>query len=166
MSDRVLKMCVAIVATAFSATTALARDLPQGPGTKYQPVKVCSLLSLAEVKRLAPWPAHVDAIATPEEEPIGSTGSSCNYPTVFVQVMAFTPSFIDNLRKTGIPLERASGVGDEAYIRNNRDNYAELVARVGSHLLTVQLSIDRDKTFEAAKPSLLDIGKAYAAKLR
>jgi hypothetical protein len=161
-----MKLCLSIVAICFYAAGAVAYGLPQEPGAKYQVVKVCSLLSLAEVKKLAPWAPHLDQFAKPEEEPIGSTGSSCNYPTVFIQVMAFQRSFIDAARKTEIPLEPVSGVGDEAYVRNNRGNYAELVAKVGPHSLTVQLSIDRNKTFESTKPSLIEIGKAYAAKLR
>ena len=166
MSDRALKMVLTIVAIYFFAGAAIARGLPQASGAKYQVVKVCSLLSLEEVKKLAPWEPHLDQFAKGEEEPIGSAGSSCNYPTVFIQVMAFHQSFIDGVRKTGIPLEAVSGVGDEAYVRNNRGNYAELVAKVGPHSLTVQLSIERNKTFESTKPSLVAIGKAYAAKLR
>lgn len=139
---------------------------PQGTGTKYQVVKVCSLLSPAEVKKLAPWEPHLDRFAKAEEEAIGTSGSSCNYPTAFIQVMAFHRRFIDDIRKAGILLEPVSGVGDEAYVRNNRDNYAELVAKVGPHSLTVQLSIERNKTFESTRPSLIAIGKAYAAKLQ
>jgi hypothetical protein len=166
MSERPLKVCLAIGALILFAAGAAARGLPQGGGAKYQVVKVCSLLSLAEVKKLAPWERHLDQFAKAEEEPIGTVGSSCNYPTVFIQVMAFQQSFIDNLKKTGIPLEPVSGVGELAYARNNRGNYAELVAKVGSHSLTVQFSIERNKTFESTKPSLIAIGKAYAEKLR
>jgi len=164
MLDRALKMSLTVVAISFFAAGVIARGLPQGAG--YQVVKVCSLLSLAEIKKLAPWEPMLDQFAKPEEEPIGTTGSSCNYPTVFIQVMAFRQSFIDTLRKNGIPLESVSGVGDEAYVRNNRDNYAELIGKVGPHSFTVQLSIGRNKTFQSEKPALIAIGKAYAAKLR
>jgi hypothetical protein len=51
-------------------------------------------------------------------------------------------------------------------VRNNRGNFAELIAKVGPHSLTVQMSIERDKTLESTKASLIAIGKAYAAKLR
>ena len=156
----------AIVAIGFFAATITARALSQGSGAKYQVVKVCSLLTLAEVKKLAPWEKHLDPFAKGEEEAIGTSGSSCNYPTVFIQVMAFHQSFIDNLKKTGIPLEPVSGVGEEAYARNNANRYAELVARVGPHSLTVQLSIETDKTFASTKPALIEIAKIYAAKLR
>jgi hypothetical protein len=78
--------------------------------------------------------------------------------------MAFT---IDDGRLAeSRPIESVGGVGDEAYVRNHRGYFAELVARVGPHLLTVQLSFDGNGTFEATKPSLIEIGKAFAAKLR
>jgi hypothetical protein len=51
-------------------------------------------------------------------------------------------------------------------VRNNRGHFAELIAKVGPHSLTVQMSIERDKTLESTKASLIAIGKAYAAKLR
>jgi hypothetical protein len=166
MSDRALKVCLAIGAMCVFASSAAARGSAQAGGGKYQVVKVCSLLSLAEVKKLAPWPPHLDQFAKGEEEPIGTGGSSCNYPTVFIQVMAFNQSFIDNLKKTGVRLEPVSGVGELAYVRNNKDRYAELVGKVGPHSLTVQLSIESNKTFDSTRPSLIAIGKAYADKLR
>ena len=157
---------LAIGAICFLAAVTTVRAVPQGTGAKYQVVKVCSLLSLAEVKKLAPWEKHFDPFAKGEEEPIGTSGSSCSYPTLFIQVMAFNQSFIDTLKKRGAALEPVAGVGEEAYVRNNSDRYAELVARVGSHSLTVQLNIERGKTYASAKPSLIAIAKTYAAKLR
>ena len=164
--DRNLGRRLAIGAVCFFAAATTVGALPQGSGGKYQVVKVCSLLTLAEVKKLAPWEQHLDAFAKGEEEPIGTTGSSCNYPTVFIQVMAFHQSFIDNLKKNGVPLEPVAGVGEEAYARNNASRYAELVAKVGPHSLTVQLSIEAGKTFASTKPALIEIAKVYAAKLR
>lgn len=137
----------------------------QGAGGKYQVVKACSLLSLAEVKKLAPWDKHLDAFAKAEEFPLDSYGSSCEYPTVGIQVMAFNRGTIDQLKKGG-PVETVPGVGDEAYIRNNRGYFAEMAVRVGPHLLTVQLAIGPYKTFEATRQPLIEIGKAFAARLR
>lgn len=166
MSNRALKMSMPLIAACLATAGVVARSLAQEPGANYKIVKVCSLLSIAEVKNLAPWPPMLDQFAKAEEEPVGTIGSSCNFPTVFIQVLAFRQSFIDILRKNPIPVEPVSGVGDEAYIRNNRDNYAELIAKVGQHSLTLQLSIDGNKTFASSKPTLIAIGKAYAAKLR
>jgi hypothetical protein len=134
-------------------------------GSKYQVIKACSLISLAEAKKLAPWAPHLDPFAKAQEEPLGSYGSACEYPTFGIQIMQFNPGTIAAMGKDG-SLESVAGVGDEAWARNNRNTYAELAARVGPHLLTVQLSIDTGKTFEGTKPSLIEIGKALAGALR
>jgi hypothetical protein len=166
MLDRALKMYLTAVAICLLAASAAARALPQAPsGAKYQVVKACSLLPLAEVKKLAPWPKQMDAFAKAEEEPLGSYGSSCNYPTLDLQVMSFARSTIDSLRKQGA-LETVSGVGDEAYLRHNKNGYAELYAKVGPHLLTVQYNLGPNQTYDASKPTVIALGKAFAAKLR
>ena len=76
-----------VVVASLCSTGALARQQPSTG--KYQVVKVCSLLTLAELKKLAPWPPYMEPFAKVEEEPIGPDGSSCNYPTAHVQVMSF-----------------------------------------------------------------------------
>jgi hypothetical protein len=165
MPRRAVHTSLTIAVLGLCASGAHARGLAQASGANYKVVNACSLLTLAEVKKLAPWQPHLDPYAKAEEEALGSYGSSCEYPTVGIQVMAFNRSTIDSLRKAG-QLEPVAGVGDEAYARNNRGNFAELFARVGPHLLTVQISVEPDKTFEATKPSLVEIGRAFAAKLR
>ena len=156
-----------LVAVVGSSTLSSAAGLsPQtaGGGAKYQIVKACSLVTVAEVKKIAPWPPHLDQFATAEEEPLGTYGSSCNYPTVFVQVMAFKQGTIDAAKKAGAQ-EAVAGVGDEAYVRNNRDRYAELIARVGPHLVTLQLSINTGKTIEGEKPRLIELSKLFVTRL-
>lgn len=106
MSHPALKVSLARVAVCFIGPGEAARGLPQAAGATYQVVKACSLLSLGEVKKLAPWEPHFDKWADGEEEPIGTAGSSCNYPSVFIQVMAFLQSFLDTLRKTQFPSSR------------------------------------------------------------
>lgn len=164
---RAVRTSLTIAVLGLCSPDTYARHVPQasGGGAKYKVVGACSLLSLAEVKKLAPWQPHLDPYAKGEEGALGSYGSSCEYPTVGIQVMAFNRSTIDALRKAG-PIESVGGVGDEAYVRSNRGYFAELFARVGPHLLTVQLSVEKNKTFEAIKPSLIEIGKAFAARLR
>ena len=131
---------------------------------QYVPVKVCSLLSVAEVKKLAPWARQLDQFATAEEKAIGTLGSSCNYPTADVQVLSWRKETIDAARKVR-PLETVTGVDDEAWLSNNRDEYAELYARVGRHLLTVQYIIPTGQTFASAKPTAIALAKAFAARL-
>lgn len=54
----------------------------------------------------------------PEEEPMGSSGSSCNYPSVFVQVMTYSRGTVAALRMNGV--ETITGLGDEDYFHDNR----------------------------------------------
>ena len=144
----------------------VAGESPQaGSAGNYQVVKACSLVTVAEVKKVAPWPPHMDQFAKAEEEPVGTRGSSCNYPTVFVQVLAFSQGTIDAAKKAGAQ-ESVAGVGDEAYVRNNRDRYAELIARVGPHVITLQLNVATGKTFEDEKPKLVELSKLFVARLR
>jgi hypothetical protein len=79
--------------------------------------------------------------------------------------MAYRQQTVDAARKAG-KLDPVAGVGDEAYVHNNKERFAELYARVGPHLLTVQLDIATNKTFETSKPALVELAKAFAAKLR
>jgi hypothetical protein len=162
-----LRTLLALVAVCGGSAAVIGSQQPptSGAGGKYQVVKACSLVPIAEVKKLAPWPPQLDQFAKAEEEPLGTYGSSCNYPTVFIQVMSFRQSTIDAARKAGA-LEPAAGVGDEAYLRNNKDRWAELIARVGPHLLTLQLSIDTNKTYDSTKPALIELAKVFASKLR
>jgi hypothetical protein len=139
--------------------------LPAPASAQYKVVPACSLMTLDEVKRLAPWSPHLDAFAKAEEEPLGSYGSACEYPTVRVQVMAYRQQTMVALRKDG-KLEAIGGIADEAYVRNNGNRFAELYARTGPHLLTLQLGIDDGRGFEATKPSLVELAKAFVARLR
>ena len=127
-------------------------------------IKVCQLLPRAEVKKLISGNEVFDMIA-PEEEPLGTYGSSCNYPGVTVQVLAFLPSTIDAARKRG-PLESVAGVGDEAYLYHNKAGYAELYVKVGSRLLTLQRSIGIGKTIADVRAGTIALAKALVPKLR
>jgi hypothetical protein len=126
-------------------------------------MKVCGLLPKAEVKSLIGGGKVFDMFP-PEEEAIPG-GSSCNYGGVMVQVMAFTQGTIDAIKKLG-PLETITGVGDEAYLRNNPAGYAELYVKVGARILTLQRDLDPGKTVADVKPGVLALARALVAKLR
>ena len=133
------------------------------PQAAPQPIKVCALVTKAEVKKHIPWKDMLDQMPV-EEEAIGTTGSSCNYPTVHVQVLAFRQSFIDAMGKDA-KLETISGIGDAAWFRNNKNLFAEVAVKVGPRLLTLQADIDDGKV-ESVKPGLMNLAKVYAGKLR
>lgn len=134
------------------------------PAAKSNRIKVCELLPKEEVRKHFPWEAMFDQMKI-EEEAIGPEGSSCSYPSVHVQVLPYTQSFIDAARKAG-GLEPVAGVGDEAYFRNNNNLFAELYARIDKRILTLQASVPRDGKAETVKPALVNLAKAYVAKLR
>ena len=127
-----------------------------------QRVQVCPLVAKEEVKKHLPWSAALDGMPI-EEEPIGANGSSCEFPTVGVQVLPFTQGFIDAARKSA-PLEAIPGVGDEAYFRNNQNRWAEVLVKVGPRLLTLQASASG--SIEAVKPRVIELAKVYVSKLR
>ena len=134
----------------------------QPPPATSPRISVCSLLTKEEVKKHLPWIPLLDAMPI-DEEPIGVSGSSCNYPSVFVQVLPFTQNFMDLVRKQD-GMGTVAGVGDEAYFRHNPNGYAELAVRTGDYVLTLQADADGD--VEAMKPGVLNLAKAYVAKLR
>ena len=125
-------------------------------------IDACALLSKEEIKRHLPWNSILDQIPI-EEEQVGATGSGCEYPSVRVQVLSFSQGMMDQAKKKD-QVEAIDGVGDEAYLYNNRDLYAELVVRVGDKMLTLQASID--DTMESVKPGVLSLANALAAQLR
>ena len=125
-------------------------------------MEVCKLISKQDVKKHLPWIDALDQMPI-EEEAVGTSGSSCNYPTVHVQVLPFSRGFIDAARKSGA-VETVSGVGDEAYFRNNKNRYAELFVKVGSRILTLQADVDDG--IEAVKPHVIELARLYITKLR
>ena len=137
---------------------------PAPAGATSDRIRACSLLTKAEAKKLLQWPSMLDQLPI-EEEPLGTTGSSCNYPNAHVQVMAFTPQFAEAMRKQG-KLEPVSGVGDEAFFRENRAGYAEVYVQVGQRVVTVQKDVGPQEKMESAKATAVALASALIAKLR
>ena len=101
------------------------------------------------MKKHLPCRAMFDRMA-PEEEPIGATGSSCNYPSVDIQVLPFSQGFMDSARKqSGGP-----------------NGYAELYVKTGKHILTLQADVPPDGSIASVKPGVVSLAKALVAKLR
>jgi hypothetical protein len=130
-------------------------------GGQYQVVKVCSLVAVADVKKLAPWPAVYDKEVA--EKPIPG-GSSCDYPTAYVQVSQFRQNVFDAVGKDA-GVERIAGVGDAALLRNS-DSFADLFVKAGPHVVNVQMNFGAGTTFANSKASMIELGKAFAVKLR
>ena len=150
---------LAVLVVCVSAAVSVAGQT--AGGGQYQVVKVCSLVAVAEVKKLAPWPAVYDKEVA--EQPV-SGGSSCDYPTAHVQVMQFRQNVFDAVGKDA-GVEKIAGVGDAALLRNS-DTFADLFVKAGSHVITVQMNFGAGSTFANSKAAMIEIGKAFAAKLR
>jgi hypothetical protein len=148
----------ALIVLGVVAVSAPALQAQAGKAT----IRACSLVPKEEVKRHLPWVPALDQFPV-EEEPVGNGGSSCNYPSATIQVMPFSQSMIDMARKKG-GLETLKDIGDEAYFYNNPNGYAEVYAKTGKYLVTVQANA-RGKV-DAVKPGAMNLAKALVAKLR
>jgi hypothetical protein len=158
-------MIAATVCHPVYAQTGASRSTPTAA------IRACALLPASEVKKLIglPDPLNLYEKMPPEEEFVGK-GSSCSFPSVHVQIDPFGWTTIDSLRaKNTAQFEAISGVGDAAFLRANKlrsVEFAELYARVGTHTLTIQLDVPEGSSTAAAKPGLVALAKAYAAKMR
>ena len=163
-----------VVATSlltFAAVCAFGRPVPAQkpqPDAKTQRIDACSLLTTTQIKEHLPWEPMFDQFAV-ERDDIGVTGSACSYPTVIIQVLTYSASFVDAARKQAMAKqgrpEPVSGVGADAFVYHNPAGYVELIARVGPRLLTLQANIGRNETFESVKPKTIALATALAAKL-
>jgi len=162
--------CSFTVIGALVVSVAAVGQAQTGRATGAAP-HACSVLPANEVKRLIglPDPLNLYTTLPPEEQPVGR-GSSCNYPSVHVQIDPFAWPTIDALRaKTPTDYEAIPGVGDAAYLRANKKSsveFAELYARIGTHVLTIQLDVPEGKATAAVKPGMVALAQAYVSKLR
>jgi hypothetical protein len=128
----------------------------------------CSVLTRAEVRRIMPWSEQMEGIFPKEEEDQFANGSGCEYPSVRVQIMSTSPDhwkrWVETSRNPSV--ERIAGVGEEAYIRDNKGMFAELYAKSGSHLISLQKSLKPGETTQAVKAQLIALAQALVAKLR
>jgi len=152
-------MRIVTVATACALPMPAHASQPSAAG-----IKVCELLPKDEVKKLIGGDQIFD-MKPPEEEPLGTYGSSCNYPTVMVQVIPFNQSTIDAARKRG-RLESVPNVGDAAWLYDNPAGYAELYVKIGARLLTLQRSVGMGKTLSDVRSGVIALATALVPKVR
>jgi hypothetical protein len=155
-------MAVSLVTPPASLPRATVAASSQSAGPLPR-INACALLAKQEVKKHLPWLAALDAMPLEQDE-IGTSGSGCGYPSVYVQVLANPQSMIDVVKKRG-GFETVAGIGDEAYFYNNRDDYAELYVRVGQRMLTLQADVRTGEKAESVKPGVLSLAKALVSKL-
>jgi hypothetical protein len=150
----VLFGCLSFVASAQSGGGATA-------------IKACSLLSRELVIKVTPGNnQRVDNIK-PNEGPIGTTGSACEWGDLLVQIDPFTPARLDEMRKsTGKNWEPVPGVGDATYFHNIQGILAELLGRIGTHTFGIQLTVPAGSTVSATKANTIIVANAIVPKLK
>lgn len=154
--DRLSAIALAIALSGFAQHVTAADDPTQ---------HACSVLTRAEVRKHVPWPDQMESLK--EEEDRTANGSGCEYPSVRVQVMSTSPDhwkrWVDAVRNPTV--ERVAGVGEEAYIRNNKGRFAEFYAKSGGYLVSLQKSLKAGETMQTSKPELTALAPAILAKL-
>ncbi len=151
----------------------MAQMLHAQAGAGKPPVGACSLLTKEVVAANTPYDKKAFgrvSIIPPNEDAVGKAGSSCSYGGVHMQIDPFSLSVIENQRqadaKRGQPWAVVTGVGEIAYFRDNRGRYGELFTRVGTRIVTIQMSVPDGRTTESIKPNAVALAQAIAAKLR
>jgi hypothetical protein len=156
-------LCSTVIVCVCSQPLRASQQSQPSPGTTSR-ISACSLLTREEVKKHLPWASVLDQLKT-QEEALGTYGSACTYPSVEVQVMSFRQGTLDTVKKME-NVEPVPGVGDEAYLRDNRGRYAELVVKVGNELLTLQANIPTGQKIDSVKPGVVSLATAMVPKLR
>jgi hypothetical protein len=138
-------------------------------------IRACSLLTKDLLTQHSPFeqapPAERDqhrmllGAIPPEEESIGPSGSACSFGGVYLQVDPFAAPAKTEADVAKMST-RVAGVGDVAYFRNNRGEYAELYVRSGVHVITLQMDTPQGRTPESIKPNAIALAQAILPKLR
>lgn len=148
-------MCGAVAATAAQA--------PSSAGARTR-LSACAVMPRELVEKMSSDPQLVKQME-PDEAPIGTHGSSCDYGAVGLQVNPFARS--DQLRQSpGKDWQPVAGLGDAAYFRNNADRFAELMVWTGADHFTIQLVVPAGRTPEASRPDTIALANAIIPRLR
>jgi hypothetical protein len=141
---------------------------PQAVSAGKSAVGACSLLTKDLVMKITPYEKQaLDRVAQipPSEEPVGPSGSACEYGGIYLQIDPFASP--TRLEEDGfvkwLPLP---GIGDVAYFRDNVGEWAELYVRAGAHVFTIQMDVPTGRTAESIKPNVIALAQAILPKLR
>jgi hypothetical protein len=156
---------IASVLMIATMTTSAFASQARGGGSSSR-MSACSLLTKEVVMKYATENGKrlLDLIK-PMEDEIGAVGSGCEYGGIMLQTDPFGRA--EELRKSpGKEWQGVSGVGDTAYFRNNRHDYAELMVWSGTHHFTIQMSVPMGSTAESIKPNTIGLANYLITKLR
>ena len=143
-------------------TFAPAPGTIQAPKPATQRISACAVMPRQLVEKYEPN-KQLFKYLKPEEEPIGTIGSYCDYGTLGLQVNPFGVTKPSSPGKEWLPV---AGVGDGAYFRDNQGRWAEMIVWSGRHHFTLQYSIHAGKSADAMKPLLSEFAAAIIPKLQ
>jgi hypothetical protein len=160
------RLLIVVLTVTATAVTAALNDVVRASaaGQAGGPATACSLLTTDVLAAHTPVPpANFKLmISVPPQEDKIRNGTACSFGGVTLQVDVFAPvDFEPNFSK----YVAASGVGDKAYFRANRNRHAELAVLSGNHVITLQMSVPDGKTPAEIQPNVVALAKAILAKL-
>ena len=129
-------------------------------------LRACALLTRELIDKFATAESkRVLHLVPPQEDMLGAHGSACEYGGIGFQIDPFARP--EEIRKSlGKEWQAVAGVGDTAYFRSNRNNYAELMVWTGTHHFTIQMSVPTGATAESIRPNTIGLANALIPKLR
>jgi hypothetical protein len=152
---------------AAAAVTGLAATPQQGAAANPPAIRACQLLTKElALKVTASANKKIFDILPPEEESLGVNGSACEYGDIRLQIDPFTAQRFEELSKTEKGWTSEPNLGDKASFRTNPNGYAELFVAVGTHVMTIQMSVPTGRTAAAIKPNTIALAKELMPKLR
>ena len=128
-------------------------------------IKACSLLTKELAMKFSGAANKAVFTLPPEEEPVGKSGSACEYADIRLQIDPFAWSVLEASAKKDKTWVSVSGVGEAAYFQGGR-NYAGLMARSGGHTFTLQVGVPFQSTAEQIKPNVIGLAQAIIPKLK
>ena len=157
-----------VVAISFCTPSMYAFHAQGSAATGKSTVHACALLTNDLVRKVTPYEGKsLDAVlmGAPEEDTLGAGGSDCSYGGIAIQI---DPRFTFDTFKKQKGWESAEhvAVGDEALFHDNIGEWAELVVRSGSHVLTVRMDIPRGKNAASIKPNVIALAKSILPALK
>ena len=150
-------VCLAASPAAAQSTAKAASGPPA--------LRACSLLTRDLVAKFDTLNPKVRGLFKPEEEAIGTHGSSCDDGGILLQVNPFVRH--DDLRKSpGKDWQRVDGLGDAAFFKDNGGRWGELIVWTGRRHFTLQISVPNGATAASVKPNATGLATALIAKLK
>jgi hypothetical protein len=153
------------VAVSLALASAAVAQSSAKPASGKTAIRACALMTRDLVAKYDTQSPKIREMFKPEEEAIGTHGSSCNDGGFFVQIDPFVRS--DDLRRSPAKdWQPVAGVGDTAFFHNNKNRWAELIVWTGSHHFTIQLNVPDGGTAESVKSNTTGMAAALIAKLK